>query len=49
MGNSDSSHFPSESWNFDHRSDYYDICRSSKGVYAEKHIVPNNPKIDAQD
>lgn len=50
MGGSGSKSFPSYNWEFVSRPSTYDIERDSKtGIHAEKHIIPNNPKISEND
>ena len=49
MGNSNESRFESRDWVHDHRSHNYDVYHDGRGTYAEKHIVPNNPKVDHDD
>lgn len=46
MGGSSSHAFPSYNWQFVSRPFSYDIEQDTKsGIHAEKHIIPNNPKI----
>lgn len=45
MGNSNDGHFVERGWVFQRRNNNYDIYRDGKDLYAEKHLLPNNPKI----
>lgn len=49
MGNSNKGRFESRNWTLDHRHHTYDVCHDGRGTYAERHLVPNNPKIDDDD
>lgn len=49
MGNSNETRFESRDWVLDHRNHNFDVFHDQRGTYAEKHIVPNNPKVDSDD
>lgn len=50
MGGSSSRHFSNYDWQFVSKPTRYDVERDAKtGISAERHIVPNNPKISEKD
>lgn len=49
MGNSNKGEFSSRNWAFDRRNHNIDIYHDGRGTYAEKHVIPNNPKVDPSD
>ena len=50
MGNKASAeNFPPHHWVFKQRSDNYDLYTNNFGLFAEKHFVPNNPKISSEE
>jgi hypothetical protein len=50
MGGSSSNTFSSYNWQFVNKPYNYDIEQDAvTGIHAEKHIIPNNPKISSDN